>query len=175
MTIDACYQLGYVIKKHGTKGEVSIHLDVDYPQEYTELESVFVELNKKLVPFFIERVQIHGDKAIVKFEDVNDQLAAGELKAKAIYLPLSVLPKLNDGEFYYHDIVDYSVEDKQNGSIGKVAEVVTNAVQDIIVVNGEESEILIPVTDEIVLNADHDGRVLHVNLPDGLLDIYLNQ
>lgn len=70
MNIDACYQLGYVIKKHGVKGEVSVLLDVDFPEEYSELESVFVEINQKLVPFFIEAIQIRDDKAVIKFEHI---------------------------------------------------------------------------------------------------------
>ena len=85
MNIDACYQLGYVIKKHGTKGEVSVYLDVDYPEEYTNLESVFVETNQKLVPFFIDTNQIRDNKAVIRFEDVDTQDQAAELKSKKLY------------------------------------------------------------------------------------------
>jgi len=40
MTIDDCYQLGYIVKTHGLKGEVQIYLDVDAPSDYRNLESV---------------------------------------------------------------------------------------------------------------------------------------
>ena len=54
MRIDDCYQLGYVIKTHGLQGELSIMLDVDVPQAYQNLESVFVATvgSDTLIPFF---------------------------------------------------------------------------------------------------------------------------
>ena len=89
MNIDECYQLGHVIKTHGLKGEVNIFLDVDHPSEYQELGSVFVEINQKLVPFFIESIQLKGNKALVKFEDVDSLEEAEELQSKRIYRPLT--------------------------------------------------------------------------------------
>lgn len=52
MTIDECYYLGYIVKAQGLKGTFRVKLDVSDPEEYKELESVFVEIDKLLVPFF---------------------------------------------------------------------------------------------------------------------------
>jgi 16S rRNA processing protein RimM len=54
MNKDQCFYLGSVAKLHGYKGGLSLYLDVDYPDDYTEMESVFIEINKQLVPFFME-------------------------------------------------------------------------------------------------------------------------
>ena len=54
MGFDDCYQLGNVVKTHGLRGELVIFLDVDHPELYQEMESVLVDMNGKLVPFFIE-------------------------------------------------------------------------------------------------------------------------
>lgn len=173
MKVDACYELGYVIKKHGTKGEVSIQLDVDNPEEYKGMESVFIEINKKLVPFFIDKIQVRGDKAVVKFEDVDEQDAADELKGKGVYLPLDILPELDDGQFYYHEIIGYEVLDSKLGMIGIVTNVATSSMQDILVIDHQGHEVLIPITDDVVSEADHHNKTVRVNVPDGLLDIYL--
>ncbi len=174
MNIDACYQLGYVIKKHGVKGEVSIQMDVDDPSEYSELESVFVEINQKLVPFFVDTIQIRDDKAIVKFEDIDDGPSAEELRGKRLFLPLNLLPELEPGQFYYHQIIGYSVVNSDNSIIGTVKGVYTSNMQDLLTVDHEGIEILIPINDDIVKHANHDEQKLYVNLPDGLLDVYLN-
>ncbi len=174
MNIDACYQLGYVIKKHGVKGEVSVLLDVDDPEEYFDMESVFVEINQKLVPFFIDAIQIRGDKAVIKFEDIDDGPSADALKSKRIYLPLSTLPKLKKGQFYYHEIIDYEVVDKKLGSIGHIKGVFTSNMQDLITVDHNGIEVLIPISDDLVKFADHQARQVNVDLPDGLLDVYLS-
>ena len=172
MSPDACYQLGYVIKKHGLQGEVNIFLDVDFPEEYSTLESVLIELDQKLVPFFIERIDIRGQKAIVKLEEVNDADAADELKSARLYLPLDTLPELEEGQFYFHQVIGYEVIDRKVGSIGPVKSIYDLPNQDLLGVIHRDQEVLVPVNDDIIKKVDHDKKVIEVELPDGLLDIY---
>ena len=49
---DDCYRLGNIVKLHSFKGEVTIFLDVDTSEEFKQLESVFVDFDNKLIPFF---------------------------------------------------------------------------------------------------------------------------
>ena len=81
MNIDACYQLGYIVRTHGVKGQVVAFFDVDYPEDYEELESVFLQLSGKLVPFFIDALDIQPNgRIIIKFEDVDSIVEAEKLK-----------------------------------------------------------------------------------------------
>lgn len=173
MQVDACYQLGYVIKKHGLNGEVNIYLDVDFPEEYSELESVFVEINQKLVPFFIEHLSIKGKKAVVKFEEVDTLEAAEDLRGKSLFLPLDNLPQLDEGQFYYHQVEGYMLIDNQKGEIGKITSILTGPQQDLFAVDVNGTEVLVPITDEIIDRVDHEKSAIFVNLPDGLLEVYL--
>ena len=173
MEIDRCYQLGYVIKAHGIKGEVGILLDVDIPDHYKNLESVFVEMEQKLVPFFISTIAIRKNKAVVKFDDVDDVDAANTLKGCLLYLPLDQLPQLRGDQFYYHEVVDFEVIDNAHGRLGKVSTVYSLPNQDLLAVAHNRKEILIPVKDEIIVRVDKKAKEIHVKLPDGLLEIYL--
>jgi len=92
VNIDECYQLGYVIKPRGLKGELDVFIDSDSPENYKTLESVFVEIEQKLIPFFIEYIQIRDNRAILKFEDVDDVDKASDLKSCPLHLPLELLP-----------------------------------------------------------------------------------
>ena len=175
MNIDECYQLGHVIKTHGLKGEVNIFLDVDHPSEYQELGSVFVEINQKLVPFFIESIQLKGNKALVKFEDVDSLEEAEELQSKRIYRPLTSLPGLDEDQFYYHEIIGYQVKDVKGEKLGVVKNVYTSGAQDLLAIAYQGKEILIPVADEILKKVDRDQEMLEVAIPEGLLEIYLDE
>ncbi len=166
-----CYQLGEVIKTHGLNGEVNVYLDVDFPDEYQNLESVFLEQQGKLIPFFIESIQISNKKALVQFEDINSIETAKPLIKSKIFLPLSQLPKLKDDQYYFHDLIECEVyeDSKKLGLIKKVIDLSGNQL---LSVHLENKEILIPLKDEILINVDIPNKKVIVKLPEGLLDIY---
>ena len=170
MKVDDCYQLGEVIKTHGLKGEVSILLDVDFPNDYKNLESVFLQQSGKLIPFFIDSIQINGNKALLKFEDVDSIESASELIKSKIYLPLSFLPELDEG-YYYHDLVGCEVFEDDN-LLGQVKEVIDLSGNQLLSVIKEDREMLIPMKDEILQSVDAKAKRIEVELPDGLLDLY---
>ena len=124
MNIDACYQLGYIVRTHGVKGQVVAFFDVDYPEDYEELESVFLQINGKLVPFFITALDLQPNgRIIMKFEDVDSIVEAEKLKNIPLYLPLNNLPKLEADQFYFHDVIGYTVVDETLGELGVVKEI----------------------------------------------------
>lgn len=173
MTKDDCYQLGKVVKTHGLKGELSIYLDVDVPDEYEELDSLLIERDGQLVPYFIADLNLQSQRAIVKLEEVNDIAAASELVGCTIWLTLDNLPELDEDQFYYHEIVGYQVIDEEKGPLGLVASVASLPHQDLLVMDYQGHEVLIPITNDIVLSHDAEAETLTVRLPEGLLDVYL--
>ena len=173
MSRDECYLLGYISKPHGVSGEVCFFLDVDNPAHYKKMESVFIELNKQLVPFFISAVSIKQNIAIVKLEDVNSEEDADDLVGSSLFLPLSFLPKLTGNRFYFHEIIGFEVIDTKLGPLGKITEVFDMPQQIIAQVIYREKEVLFPVNDLTLKKVDRSNKEFHVELPDGLLDIYL--
>jgi 16S rRNA processing protein RimM len=173
MRKEDCYQLGIIQRPHGLKGEVAVFLDVDDPSGYTALESVFVDQDGQLIPFFIEELQIGSQKNIFKFEEVDSYEDAAELSGLDLYLPLSALPPLEGNTFYYHEIVGFTLVDKESGPVGVIREVISG-MQDLLVVDRQEIEILVPLHDELIDRVDREQQELHMQLPEGLLDVYLN-
>ena len=178
MNLDACYYLGYTAKSHGKNGELVVKLNVDSPEEYQNLESVFIQLNEKdktLIPFFLSSAQVQNNGTLrIKIEDINTVDASKKLIAKSLYLPLDSLPKLTGNKFYYHDVIDFTVIDKEKGEVGKITKVLDYPTQAIFEIhNNNQKEILIPITDEIIQSVDRKNKIISVNAPEGLIDIYL--
>ena len=175
MTKDDCFEVGYIVKTHGLKGEVGIHLDVDNPAEYADIEGLLIEKNGEMVPFFIQRIRINTDKAIVKFEGIDTIEAAQPLVRSTLYLSLDQLDKLSDDQFYYHDIIGYQIVDDTKGALGTIKTIYNQPHQDLISMDYKEKEVLIPISKEHVLKVNHEKKELYVNLPEGLLEIYLDE
>lgn len=174
MTKDNCFLLGKITKTHGVKGELIIWLDVDFPEDYEEMESIFLEIKGELVPYFIEDLQIRGSKSIIKFEEIDSFDDAKKLVDCDVYLPEDNLPELNDDQFYYHEIIGFDVVDASHGKLGKIIGVFENNSQDLIGMDYQGVEVLIPISDEIVKTIDREKKELHTAMPEGLLEVYLN-
>lgn len=173
MTIDDCYQLGYIIKPHGLKGELQILLDVDAPNEYQNLESVFVLQGQQLVPFFIESINVRSDRAILAFDEITTIEQAEQLRGQELYLPITALPKPKSNEFFIHEIVDFKVINQAGEIIGQIHNAVESGPQLILVLeNNDGVEILLPYIKQLLIKIDRANKELHLQIPEGLVEVY---
>ena len=174
MRKEECFYLGKIAKKFSFKGEVLVYLDTDEPELYENMESVFVELNKNLVPFFIENSSLHkNDFLRVKFEDVETEEDADAIMGCELYLPLSFLPKLEGNQFYYHEVIGFEVEDQRLGVVGKIVSINDTTAQPLFEVLNGNVEMLIPMIDQFLVKIDRANKKVIMNLPEGLVEMYL--
>ena len=174
MKKEDCFYFGKVVKTHGIKGEISIRIDADEPTAYLDLNYMFIEITNKLVPFFIASFKILGNKAYVALDTVNTIELASSFAGKDIYLPLELLPKLNDDQFYFHEINGFKIIDETEGLIGELEQVLEYPNQSLFQVFKEGKEILIPIQDEIIKKVDKKNKTIYIQAPEGLIDLYLN-
>jgi 16S rRNA processing protein RimM len=174
MRKEECFYLGKIAKKFSFKGDVLIYLDTDEPELYNNLESVFVECNKHLVPFFIENCSLHkNDFLRVHFEDVNSEEDADVILGNGIYLPLKMLPKLSGNKFYFHEVVGFEIEDQRLGVFGVIQAVNDTTAQPLFEVLNGNVEMLIPMIDHFLVKIDRANKKVIMNLPEGLVEMYL--
>lgn len=171
--IENCFYFGKVTRTHGYKGGLKVALDVDQPESYKELEMVFIELKKKLIPFFIENLHFEKNKANLKLEDVDTMEQAERLINANLYLPLELLPKLKGNKFYYHEVIGFHVKDEKRGDIGAIAKVIEVPNNPLLSIDHDGTEILIPITDAVIVKVDRKAKYIHIKAPEGLIDLYL--
>lgn len=174
MQKEDCFYLGKIVKKYSFKGEVLIKLDTDDPEIYTQMESVFVDFSDTLIPFFIESSSLHKSSLLrVQFEGVDSEAKADEIVGLDLYLPLSLLPKLDDDQFYYHEIIGFVAEDLQFGVIGTITGVNDSTAQALFEIENQGKTILIPVNDDFIRKIDKAQQKIIFQTPEGLIDLYL--
>jgi len=174
MRKEECFYLGKIAKKFSFKGEVLIYLDTDEPELYQEMESIFVEFNKNLIPFFIENSNLHkGDFLRVKFEDVDNEEQADEIINCEVYLPLNMLPKLEGNKFYFHEVISFEIEDLRLGVFGKIVSINDTSAQPLFEVINGNVEILVPMIDQFLVKIDRENKKVIMDLPEGLVEMYL--
>ena len=174
MTKEECFYLGKIVRKYSFKGELLAKLDTDEPELYTEMESIFVDFGRNLVPFFIDRSQLHKSTLLrIKFEDVDTEEDAEDLMGAGLYLPLDILPELEGDKFYYHEIIGFTAVDKAFGAIGKITGINDTTAQAIFEIDRDGTQVLIPMIDDFIKKLDRPNKKIHLEVPDGLIDLYL--
>lgn len=173
MQKDDCFLVGWVVRKHGFKGDVIIKLDTDMPEQFEDMESIFLARGEDLVPYFFENYSF-TNKGFIKahFEGVDSEEEADKILKSELFLPLEYLPSLSEGEYYYHEIVGFKVVDSKRGNIGVVDRVDDSSAQTLLIVNSGGKEIFIPLN-HMVSNVDKKKKTVEIDTPEGLLDLYL--
>ncbi len=174
MRKEDCFYLGKIVTKYSFKGEVVIKLDTDEPELYKEMESVYVEFGSNLVPFFIEKSSLHkGNQLRVQFEDIYSEEAADSILKCGIYLPLNLLPKLTGNKFYFHEVIGFTVVDANFGEVGQIVHINDKAAQPLFEIDREGTEVFIPMIDDFIKKVDREKKIIEVETPQGLIDLYL--
>lgn len=173
MTKEEAFYIGYITKTKGLKGEVQLFFEFD---DYFDLElnALFIEINAKMVPFFVASHKLYDNRTgLFFFEDIDHIDKAKDLVKKSIYLPLSKMPERHPDDFTYHDLKGFRVSDETHGELGEIIAIHEYPQQYVAALYYKEKEVLFPLNEETIIEIDEAEKILYVELPEGLLDIYL--
>ena len=173
MNVEDCFEIGYISKTRGLKGEVQVSFSFDEPEKL-KIKSVFIEINNKLVPFFVDTYKIPMPQVgYFTFEDIDHIDKAQNITKRKIFLPNRLKPKRKKEKFLYTDLVGFTADDLRNGNLGVITEVREYPQQFLATVNYKEKEVLIPLNEAFITKLDIESKTISFDLPEGLLDLYL--
>ncbi len=174
MNKEEAFYIGYVTKTKGLKGEVQVYFEFeDY--KLLDLDVLFADMNGKMVPFFVGTHKLYPNQTgLFYFDDIDHIDKAQALVKKKIYLPLSKMPERDEEDFTYNDLKGFTVIDETHGELGEIIAVNEYPQQFVATVLFKEKEILFPLNEDLIVEIDDEKKILSVDLPEGLLDLYLN-
>jgi len=174
MKTEDCFRIGSVIKTRGLKGELQAFIDYDEPEKL-DFDALFLEVGGKLVPYFVESFKMpQKNTAFIYLEDVDHIDKASPLAKKDIYLPNKLKPKKKKGEFGLKDLLNFIAVDINEGELGEIIELQELPQQLIATVHYKGKEVLFPLNEAVIKGIDVVKGIVTVDLPEGLLDIYLD-
>ena len=167
------YKIGLFNKPHGVKGELSFTF-VDDIFDRVDCDYLICQMDGILVPFFIEEYRFKsGTVALVKLEGVDTAEDARRFTNVEVYFPVKY--RQEDVEAGYpaswHYFEGFYVDDVRHGRLGQVLHVDDSTANVLFTIFRPDGELLVPVSEELVLHVDHLARVISMELPDGLLEL----
>ena|SRR5438105_5814468 len=165
--------LGIIRKAHGVRGEASVEAWSDSPERFTEVSAV------KLVSpdessardAVIESVRIHAGRALVKFAGIDSPEQVQFLQNWTVEVPSSDARKLDEDEYFLHDLVGLRLIDAEGVVRGKVIEIEETGGGLLLVVEGPRGRFDVPFAADICTKVDLDAKTIAVSLPHGVEDL----
>jgi 16S rRNA processing protein RimM len=165
--------IGYTKKAHGAEGELKIHIEEKYMEDFLSNKFIFLNVQNKPLPFFIEDIRL-GKDTIVKLEEIDTPQKAKEITSSEVFLrqeDISEKIEVENKEFTYDQLVGFQLFDEERGELGTILEVQEMKYQDLLIVKHGEREVMIPLHEDLIVSVDPGAKKISLQLPEGLLDL----
>jgi 16S rRNA processing protein RimM len=160
--------IGRIVKPHGVQGEMRVEIMTDLPERFTWLEEVYVgEHSPRRVA--VDSVRFHKNFVLVKLDGFDTREAAAELRSQLLQVPEDEGIPLEEGEYYLYQLVGLEVYSDEGEHLGELVEVMETKANNVFIVQGSRGEILLPDTEEVVLDIDFENGRMEVHLLPGLV------
>jgi 16S rRNA processing protein RimM len=162
--------LGKITKVSGYEGAVSVKLERNFTENIPEMESVFLEIEGRPVPFFISDIDYSGaDILKLTFEGYDSDTKVNEFRGCKVFLESA---SVSDGRRDDYNLEGYKVYVGDNNLLGLITDVIENPGQWLINVQSSgKKNILIPLHEDFIVSIDKRKKVIIMDIPEGLTEI----
>ncbi len=170
--------VGIIKKAHGIGGEVYVWPLTDHPEGIFS-SGVFLlcggnehqNPDPDRPPLRVEHVRPHQNGFLVHFGGLRTRNEAEALRGTWLFQEFDALAPLDEGEVFYHELLQLEVRLVGGKTLGKVQEVYEMQPSDMLEVRTPAGIILIPFSAEVVAEVDVEGGFLTIDPPEGLLEL----
>jgi 16S rRNA processing protein RimM len=169
---DKLYTIGKIVNTHGIRGELKILPETDFPELFDPgSELVFVDAKQKQTPVKIQSSRLHKNMYIVKLEKYDNINDVERYKGSLLKIEAKYQEPLEEGEYYYHEIIGCKVITDDGQELGLISEILTPGANDVwVVALPKNKQLLLPVIDDVVLDVDVQAKTVRIHLMEGLLE-----
>lgn len=164
-------EIGKIVNTHGLRGEIKVVAWMDYPEDFEELETVYLKTRKELIKLTVKNVKYQKNNLIVKFSEFNDINEVEQYKNCVLYADREELGELPEGTHYIVDLIGLDVLNEDGEKLGVLKDVFNTGANDIYDVKREgKKNLLLPVIDDVVKEINVEGGYVKVHVLEGLDD-----
>ena len=177
LKIEDCYLAGTFTKTHGVKGELVVRKNSDL-LEKNKMESVLVDIDGGLAPFFIPKKGItprnHSSVRII-IEDIDTEAKAQRFIGCNIYILMKDVPDFVEeaDDLDPNLLIGFLYIDEKKGKLGEIVDIQDYSGNVVLVIEVNDQEVLIPFAEDNFIEIDEENKTISMDTPNGLIDIYL--
>lgn len=162
-------QVARIGKPHGIRGEVTVELFTDAPEDRFIAGAVFS--TEKHGELTISTARWNKEILLLGFEEVPDRNRAEELRGTKLFFETNEATESDDDGWYEHELLGLEVR-VAGKKVGVVSGLKVLPVQDLLLVtSAEQEEIMVPFVDEIVPEVNLEEGFVALTPPEGLFEL----
>ncbi len=168
---DTYLAIGKVVKVWGLKGHVKVYSYAESLETFRRTRALFTRTEAGVIPLPIESSREHKGGVLLKFRRRDSVEDVEELVGQTLYLEKKDLPELEEGEYYWHELLGMEVRTEEDRLVGRLVRILETGGNDVYVVRKGEKENLIPAIREVVRKVDVAAKRMIIRPLEGLLDL----
>lgn len=166
--------VGQVGRAHGIRGQVGVIPRTDDPDVRFVVGAVLVTDAPPRGALTVTEARNHSGRLLLSFEGIEDRTAAEGLRGTMLLVPRGARPALQDpDDFYDSDLIGLRAVDLAGTVLGAVTDVIHSSASDLLALDVDGREVLVPFVRQIVPKVDIAAGTLTVDAPDGLFELGL--
>lgn len=157
--------IGKFCRTHGVKGEIVLEMTTDFPERIQAGTRIYIGKDKQ--SHTLTAIRPHGRLFLIYIAGYDDCDAVSVFRNQTVYVDASIIGPLPEGRFYHREVIGMQVEDEQGKLIGRVKEILVTGANDVYVIETpNDSEILIPAINQVVLSMNRETQKMIVKLQE---------
>ena len=175
ITREELIAIGHYNKPHGVAGELSATVDVEI-DVLGALSCLVSEMNGIYVPFFVNSLRPKtSETVLLTIDGINSEQEASRLVNHDVYaLKREFRQESDDADADGYPLdyfIGFELQDSDGTRVGEIVQVDEQTENAIFIVDDGESELLLPASDDLIVEFDLDKKVMVMDLPQGILDL----
>lgn len=164
--------VGRIVNSHGIRGELKVVPETDFPERFDKGNAlIIVDSQNKQTPVTVQTSRLHKNMFILQFDQFSNINDVEKYKGSLLKIEAKEQQPLEEGEYYYHEIIGCKVVTEEGQELGLVSEVLTPGANDVWVVSlPKGKQLLLPVIDDVILEVDIANKTIRIHLMEGLME-----
>lgn len=160
-----------IVRTRGIRGEAVAEILTDFPERFEGLTGVLAKFpDGRIEELRLEKHWFQSGRIVLKFAGIETVEDAEKLRGSELCIDEADAVELDDGEFFDWQLEGCAVVTTGGAELGNVKELMRTGGTEILVVEDDDREYLIPFAESICVDVDIDGKKITVDPPDGLLE-----
>jgi 16S rRNA processing protein RimM len=168
------YFLGKITKLHGYKGELTAWLDTTNQLDYSGLKHLYLFQRGRITPFVIEELGKKTKQSLkLKLEGIEDEATAKAWVKAEIYIHPD---QVSETDLMRDDVrswIGFHVHTPDHHPLGVLTDIQESPINPQLEIDVNGTIIFVPMQPHFIENIDPEKREIHLQLPPGLLELYL--